>query len=175
MRVEFDDFEIAYAYDAAEIRRRVYQPLLDRRVGAELVKLAAPPQDYADGGALEKIGRQAREGVIVPPLALPFSLIGGVTHIGKTIIYLLTLVSVPLLGRLAIVTSIFGAALWLPFQWVDPITASPTFRSLHRQTEEKLGPVGATALLWIIRLEGKVYPLNNTIRHSVLHGITFGG
>lgn len=175
MQVEFDDFEIAYAYDASEIRKQVYQPLLDRRVRAELSKLGAPPQDYADGGALEEIGRQAREGVIVPPLALAFSLIGGVTHIGKTIVYLLMAVSVPLFARLAVMTSIVAAALWLPFHWADPITASPTFASLHRQTETKLGPVGATALLWVIRLEGKVYPLNDAIRHKLMRGITFGG
>lgn len=175
MHIEFDDFEIAYAYDASEIRRRVYQPLLDRRVRAELAKLAASPEEYADGGALAKIGRQAREGVIVPPLALAFSLIGGVTHIGKTIVYLLMSVSVPLFARRVVLTSIVAAALWLPFQWVDPITSSPTFASLHRQTEAKLGPMGATVLLWVIRLEGKVYPLNDAIRQKLLRGITFGG
>lgn len=175
MQVEFDDFEIAYAYDAADIRDRVYMPLLDRRVGAELAKLAAPPDEYADGRALEQIGRQAREGVIVPPLALTFSLIGGVTHIGKTIGFVLMLMSVPLLARLAVVAGIFAAALWLPFQWVDPITSSPTFNALYEQTETNLGPAGARALLWVIRLEGKVYPVNDAVRRDVLWDIRFGG
>ena len=175
MQVEFDDFEVAYVYDAVEIRNRVYMPLLGRRVDVELAKLAAPAQDYADSGRWEDIGRRAREGLIVPPLALTFSLIGGVTHIGKTIGYLLMLFAVPFAARLATVGVIFAAAAGLPFFWADPITTSETFRSLYDQTEARLGPLGATALLWVIRLEGKAYPVNDAVRRELLGGITFGG
>jgi hypothetical protein len=172
--IEFDDIELPYALDPEDIRRLVYEPLIERRATAQSVRLLSPPQSYQDGGALEELGRRAMESVIVPPIALAFSLIGGVTLMGKTIVYLLTLISIRRTVRWTVLAAIFAAAVWLPFQASDAITTSPTFAALYQRSERILGSVGARALVWTIRFEGFAYPFNDAVRRRVLRGIDFG-
>ena len=174
LHIELDDFTIEYATTFADVRRRVYAPLLERRVAQQVAQFVSPPEAYADGGRFEALGRRAKESIIVPPVSLAFSLIGGVTQLGKAIYYVMILLSMPRSGGFGVLAALFLATLVIPFRMSDPITTSATFQSLYRNAETNLGFLPANALLWVIRFEGAVYPGNEWIRRNILGGIGFG-
>ena len=70
-----------------EFEAAVVKPLLDQQVAHLEADFRSGDESFADGGKFERTGRKAYEGLIVPPIALCFSLGGAIVHICKLLNY----------------------------------------------------------------------------------------
>lgn len=121
-------------------------------------------------------GRTARRALLVPFMALVFSLMGALAHVTKLSLYVLTLVrGYPLFkkpGRFAMVTLILPAALVTVFAWTmsSDTTSSKAFRSLEQQA----GLVMRTMIRGTIHGQMVGYPIFEGVRVHLMRGFTFG-
>ncbi len=176
----------------------LHAPHLDYAVQQQLPHLQAALASYGAGGANEKQGENAARAVIVPPIALMFSLLGALTHLAK-LLYLLLL---PLSAALLYLTS------WRPVRLINrhplsfpvlliclllgifsvmnnSITASPAYHALrHGLQGAEVAITGQSSALsggTLLRVIHAVsigqsysYPLNHALRENVLMGFDFG-
>jgi hypothetical protein len=173
-------------------------PHLDYAVQQQLPHLQAALASYGPGGANEKAGEDAARAVIVPPIALMFSLLGALTHLAK-LLYLLLL---PLSAALLYITSwrpvrlLNRHALLFPVLLIclllgmfslmnNSITASPAYHALrHGLQGADVAITGESSLLsggTLLRVIHAVsigqsysYPLNHALRQNLLMDFDFG-
>ncbi|MBP6819065.1 MAG: hypothetical protein KBC46_07165 [Ferrovibrio sp.] len=169
--------------DENEVQSRVFEPLLQPLIEAQMEPLLAPLADYEDEGRLGERGREAAERVIVPPVALGFSLAGGLGHLFK-LGFLLLLIIFPRqqgkpawhsgLPRAALMGS--GVALLVIVTLAQPnsVVESPAYPVLHRYATERFTAAGATTIEWIIRMQAYAYPCNEAIRRHLLFDLSYG-
>ncbi len=119
------------------------------------------------------ISRQAAESVVVPPIALGFSILGALAHIAKIMGYLLgrRMARKPAVLIASTVVLIFGL---LIFFIPSNITGTEPYRVFETQTAEQLGSGTAWGLRFIIQAEALLYPVNNLIHWLVLRDFDFG-
>jgi len=173
-------------------------PHLDYAVQQQLPRLQGELASYGPGGANEKQGEDAARAVLVPPIALMFSLLGALTHLAK-LLYLLLL---PLSAAMLYITS------WRPVRLLNrhpltfpvlliclllgmfsvmnnSITASPAYHALRQGlqgadvaiTGEPSTLSGGTLLRVIHAVsigQSYSYPLNHALRQNLLMGFDFG-
>ncbi len=173
-------------------------PHLDYAVQQQLPRLQGALASYGPGGANEKQGEDAARAVLVPPIALMFSLLGALTHLAK-LLYLLLL---PLSAAMLYITS------WRPVRLLNrhpltfpvlliclllgmfsvmnnSITASPAYHALRQGlqgadvaiTGEPSTLSGGTLLRVIHAVsigQSYSYPLNHALRENLLMGFDFG-
>lgn len=173
-------------------------PHLDYAMQQQLPHLQAALASYGPGGANEKAGEDAARAVIVPPIALMFSLLGALTHLAK-LLYLLLL---PLSAALLYITSwrpvrlLNRHALLFPVLLIclllgmfslmnNSITASPAYHALRHGlqgadvaiTGESSSLSGGTLLRVIHAVsigQSYSYPLNHALRQNLLMDFDFG-
>ena len=176
----------------------LHTPHLNEAVKQQLPELRAAVSSYSAGGSNEKLGEDAARAVIVPPIALIFSLVGALTHLAK----LLYLVLVPLTATLLTRRS------WRPVQFLNrhplafpvaliavlvvtfslinnSITESVAYKNLKDGlagakitiTDEPL-PLSGGAVLRVMHAvsigQSYSYPINQYLREHVLQGFDFG-
>lgn len=176
----------------------LHTPHLNEAVKQQLPELRAAVSSYSAGGVNEKLGEDAARAVIVPPIALIFSLVGALTHLAK----LLYLVLVPLTATLLTRRS------WRPVQFLNrhplafpvaliavlvvtfslinnSITESVAYKNLKDGlagakitiTDEPL-PLSGGAVLRVMHAvsigQSYSYPINQYLREHVLQGFDFG-
>jgi hypothetical protein len=168
---------------------QLYEPMLEVLTTKELENYNAPALLYADGASLAEPGRTAARAVLVPPVALFFSLLGALGHLGK-LTYLLSKLAVSSrknVKGLLLIPLILIVAIWVVFSQMDnPITQSRLYtalrqQALHQADEEGellLHPLRARALLNVIHVvavgQSFAYPFNEGLREHVLLGFDFG-
>ena len=159
------------------VERDVYGPRVQKETDDRLATLLAPSASFADGGTREVEGRRAMEALVVPPIALAFSLMGALLHIFKATNYLAECT----LPRLRFRSPVIGAAVavvalsafWLP----NAVSSSAGFGIFERNMRAGWGVFGwpfATGILWTVQAQPHFYPLNEAVRNSVLFGLGFG-
>ncbi|QGU11763.1 hypothetical protein GNG26_15985 [Leclercia sp. J807] len=173
-------------------------PHLDYVLQQQLPRLQAALTSYGAGGANEKRGEDAARAVIVPPIALMFSLLGALTHLAKLLYLLLLPLSaallsvtswrpVRLLNRHPLIFPVLLICLLLGLCSVtnNSITASPAYQSLRHAlqgaevtiTDTPASLSGGTLLRVIHTVsigQSYSYPLNHALRQNVLLGFDFG-
>jgi hypothetical protein len=167
--------DISCAMDYSEFTRRVY-PAFVRQNGPELMRrLLDPPAQFGDGGPLDSLGRVAFTTVIVPPIALFFSLLGALVHIYKVLKYALVVVFARPEAVGVIVFLGVGALALAPFRLPNSITNSAGYQRVEarKRSEEPFGPLLSLGFRWVIQAQPYFYPLNERIRMQVLSGYKF--
>jgi hypothetical protein len=175
------------AYASATIfQREVFDPMVAENSQKKLKQYDAPPADFATGARLEKEGLKAARAAIVPPVALFFSLVGAILHLGK--FFYLSLSLVPALAQRKLVRfSAMGAVvvgLWITCSLIStPITESRLYTYMRGQIHEGdtqgagvwLLAHGLTNALHVVAVgQGLGYPYFEHIRTELLGGITYG-
>ncbi|MGH8463073.1 MAG: hypothetical protein ACRER5_02935 [Pseudomonas sp.] len=128
-----------------------------------------------DDGDLEA-GRDAQRALLVPFMALGFSLLGALAHMAKLTLYLLTVaVGYPLFRNkwgFAAVTVVLPASLLTGFAWTmssEP-TSSTAFQGMERETDA----VMRTMIRGTIHGQMVGYPVFEAVRVNLLNGFDFG-
>ncbi|MDU4840088.1 MAG: hypothetical protein E6X49_02940 [Leclercia adecarboxylata] len=176
----------------------LHTPHLDEAVKQQLPELRAAVSSYSAGGVNEKLGEDAARAVIVPPIALIFSLVGALTHLAKLLYLVLVPLTATLLTRrswrpvrflnrhpLAFPVALI-AVLVVTFSLINnSITESVAYKNLKHGlagakitiTDEPL-PLSGGAVLRVMHAvsigQSYSYPINQYLREHVLQGFDFG-
>lgn len=163
-----------YLVEPRAIQRQVYEPILRAAVNRRIQVHTADAREFEPGGRNAELGQQSAERLIVPPLALGFSLAGGLSHLMKSLYLSLVLAT----GRRRV--SIAALVAVLTFAAVggslatNAVTGSPVYRDLEAQVRQGRGHAIAAGLRWIVQVEPLAYPVNETLRRVALMGLTYG-
>lgn len=185
------------AYNTPEAyENRLYQSFLNFNVHKELEKYEGPLEDYQVGGKREKNGEDSARALIVPPVALFFSLVGAIGHMGKLMYLLIKLgalfassagkerltAKLKIAGRITPFLVIGGTlvAFWI---MDNRVTTSAIYQDLTQKslTQEEANWHAAFrkhalfASIHIISVgQGYGYPMNEWVRNNILQGFTYG-
>lgn len=176
----------------------LHTPHLNEAVKQQLPELRAAVSSYSAGGINEKLGEDAARAVIVPPIALIFSLVGALTHLAKLLYLVLVPLTATLLTRrswrpvrflnhhpLAFPVALI-AVLVVTFSLINnSITESVAYKNLKDGlagakitiTDEPL-PLSGGAVLRVMHAvsigQSYSYPINQYLREHLLQGFDFG-
>lgn len=157
-----------------DYQRVVYGPLVRHMVTQRSAELTAKSEAYSGNGAQAELGRRSVEALIVPPIALFFSLAGALTHLFKVSRYL-TILRWPVLRfrTVGLIAGLIGIAA-IPLVAKNDLTRSRAYSYLEAQTEADLGKPAALAARWIVQAQPYFYPVNEAVRRFALIGYGFG-
>lgn len=171
---------------------------LNEAVKRQLPKLQASLRSYSIGGENEKQGEDAARAVIVPPVALLFSLAGALTHLAKLLYLVLVPLTATMLRRkssrpvrlinrhpLVFPVALISALLVMFSCMNNSITLSPAYQNLKDAlrgaeitiTDEPLFLRGESLLRIVHAVsigQSYSYPMNQYLRETVLGGFDFG-
>lgn len=166
--------------DVQQYQKLVYTPTLDVRQAENLRQLDAPVSDFADGARYAGIGQDGMRALIVPPIALGFSLLGALVHIFKFLLGVIQLVTQRGFANIVYKTAgivagallIFAVANVLP---TTPLTGQKLFVDrLYPDAQHKYGDASMWLVRGTIHLQPIAYPVFEFVRQDVFRGITFG-
>jgi hypothetical protein len=170
------DVRLSHDMGFHQFRARIYEPKISSIVATNISNLFQPAETYADGGVHARIGREAMERLLVPPMALAISLLGALYHTFKSLRYLHWSLG-PTRGRWWrewIIGFLVLFCVALPFWAPNHISQSRAFSHLEAQLISEHGyPIGKMTR-WIIQAQPYFYPLNEAVRRNVLLGLDFG-
>ncbi|CAN7442502.1 hypothetical protein [Massilia sp. LjRoot122] len=167
-------------------RRRVFDPAVDLQFRKQWVAYEADGAKLGNGGRYEKQGRDAARAVIVPPLALFFSLLGALTHMTKLACMLSYAAlrqragSARYTGRVMAVIVAIAAAGTVSLCYLDnAFTRSPGYLLLEKRiADSDQAPVQAWAMARALHGvavgQGLFFPVNEAIRTRLLFNLKYG-
>ena len=151
-----------------------YVPKFDRLVRETMANYEAQDATFANGKSREKFGKDAMRALLVPPIALGFSLVGGLVHIGK----LFDCVFRFLPGRRSIkglaILGVLATAVLAVFLSPNPVSSSRVFGAFQRQINASFGWPLERALTWVVQAQPYAYPINEAIRIALPGDVTYG-
>jgi len=149
-----------------EFRDEVFKPLVEERVQELLSRYGSPAADYANGGKFEREGYSAAKTAVVIPIALMFSLLGGVAHIIKCTVILASFASSWLMRILApcAVALTFAVLLARPVQ----LAGDGFVEAMRHAMQSKYGVVAVALADGAMKLEQAVYPVAKALPWKVL-------
>lgn len=167
--------------------RAVYSKVLDWHVQDQLKKHGAPVAAFADGGKHRELGLDSMRAMVVPPVALAFSIMGTLIHLIKMALFLAQLAfargCTHGLAKGAFVTgaslALLGAFHFIP---TSHITRQPLYDYFEQRGAMLGGDGGATfggrALVFyarsVIHVQPIAYPIFEAVRVNILRGHEFG-
>jgi len=148
-------------------------PVYFSKFKALLNKLKADESWYHMDAPYEESGKSSLRNLVVPAVAIAFSLIFGLLNFINLILNLLFLLIqekfwIRWAGFIALVTFI----LMMPVRHEYQIYSQPAYVDLLSETQKDYG-LWADALDWVARTEPLVYPIGNILRHNLLDGFGF--
>lgn len=170
----------------AEFERAVYEPVVTLLARQALAPYLTQLDALGDGQPQEPLGRSAYRRMIVPPLALAFSLLGALVHVLKSGLYLLQVFAGVTFRNGAVKAAALLVLSLLAFlaapRLVDSTVAGqPLYRELLDKVR-RLGPgddptaggrLLAAGIDGAIHLEKIGYPVFAAARRHVLRGYDF--
>ena len=153
--------------------RKFVAPIYRVRLGTLTNQLKAEADWYANGAPYEAAGKSGLRNLLVPPVALAFSLIFGLLNLLNLALNLVfLLIEEKLWLRWTGVVVLTGFILMLPLRQQYQIYDQTAYRELLAETEKSYG-YWAGALDWVAKTEPLVYPLGNILRYNLLDGFSF--
>ena len=160
--------------------KKIYQVWLNDGIKKITDDFVAKTETFADGQEREEIGKNAVRAMIVPPIALFFSLLGAIMHIGKTLcvsmgtvlLFVTTEKKSKNIARLVMIC-ILVPLLTIPLTIKNPITKTDTYQYVENTINEK-SKWSSFAMRWIIHTQTFYYPINEYLRQKIAPYIDFG-
>lgn len=148
--------------------RKVLEPQIQRRVHNEIRNLKQGAPAYADGAALAPEGKQAMRAILVPPVAIAFSLFFGlwnlVTLLSSVVFAALGRRAVPRV-RAAVAVAALAGILCAPLILTNVYAENRAVGYFIGEVQES-HPILGRAFDWVIRIQPIAYPAGATIRQQ---------
>ena len=165
---------------SAMFEKEVYGPTVDDDVRVMMERNYADARDYGPRGRHRQTGEDAYRALIVPPIALVFSLIGAMVHIFKVFLYARKSFSV-VSARMTLCAFLIylGVMIYVPLMVNNNVTNQVLFKKLETTTQENVG--GFSGLIisygirWVAQFQPYFYPLNEFVRTKILFSPQFDG
>lgn len=149
--------------------RRVLEPQIQRRVHDEIRNLKQGAPAYEDGASLASEGKQAMRAILVPPVAIAFSLFFGLWNL----VSLLSSLAFAALGRRAVPRVRAGLAvvalagiICAPLILTNVYAENRAVGYFIGEVQES-HPVLGRAFDWVIRIQPVAYPIGAVIRQDL--------
>ncbi len=156
---EFEDSHIAPAYFI--------------KFTALLNKLKADEKWYEVDAPYEQSGKTSLRNLVIPAVAIAFSLIFGLLNFINLILNLLfLLIQEKFWIRWVGFTGLSAFILMMPVRHEYQIYSQPAYVDLLSETQKNYGH-WAGALDWVAKTEPLVYPMGNLLRYQLLDGFGF--
>lgn len=158
----------------ATFSKEVYEPILGVLSREQIKKYDAPVAEFGNGMRLAQFGKEGMRAIVVPPIALFFSIVGALVHIfklGSFLIFLIT--SRPKLGKRVMAGAVLAIFVYVGTAQ-NVVVVQPLYPVLHRQAAEHFCTPVALMARWVIQAQPFAYPVNEWVRLKVLSGATFG-
>lgn len=139
----------------ADFNTEVYERTLTIRAREAMESVLGRVNDYRDGGRLETAGKDAYRAMIAPPIALMFSLLGGLFHVCKTTNMGVRLLRKPRLA-LPAALGVGALALSIPFWAPAGMRAKPAVDRALAHTPLAF----QAAASWGFSAQPLLYPVN---------------
>ncbi|MGD0189130.1 MAG: hypothetical protein ABSD74_00145 [Rhizomicrobium sp.] len=169
-----ESIELPGVADGPTFERLVYDPMLVTQVDNTMLCYRSNPSTLADGGSKEQAGRRVMRALLVPPIALAFSLIGALVHVTKFLNYSLRI----FVNRAWLNIRTIGLAVALvalcAFAAPNDVTKSEGYGTMKEETRANLGSLFVVAFNWVIQAQHFAYPFDEAVRVHILDGWTFG-
>ena len=188
---------VAPTYRSPQEFRRLYDAMVAQQVRELRARYDAPAAKFEQGAVWFKDGNEAARAVIVPPVALFFSLLGAIGHLSKLLYLLATLALLAtrsdgrgaLSRRAALSASAVLvcalAGMWTALSFTsNRVTRSDLFQQLVdgvRAEEPEDGvwvharKAAVANITHVVAVgQGYSYPVNESIRTNVLQGLSYG-
>jgi glycerophosphoryl diester phosphodiesterase len=168
--------------------QNLYYPMLQRETFLEVQKYNSDAASFESDGTNFEMGVKATQATLIPPIALFFSLLGAIGHLGK-LSYLLA--EICLLGACSKIdrpwakrlqTIALHSLLLIPvglflFCWItlsymeNRVTRSTLYLALQKQLQSET----LSKMIHVVAVgQGFAYPFDEAIRQKVLFGLDFG-
>jgi glycerophosphoryl diester phosphodiesterase len=164
-----EGIELEDSQSLQTFRKEVYDPMIEIMVNDIITRYNAQTAAFEVGGAFYSDGERAMRALIVPPIALMFSLLGAFGHLIKLSATLLTLLAPTLsIGyRISAVVISLAMVLTVPLLLSNTVTRSKVYSALEEQTRTEVSFIGSYMVRWVMRAQPLLYPLADEIRHLV--------
>ncbi len=162
---------IGLSYEAFD--QRFLAPVFDARRRALLNRLQADTGWYQDGAPSEASGKASLRNLVIPAVAIAFSLVFGLLNAINLILNLVFLMieEKPWL-RWSLFSLMLALVLLMPMRHDYRIYSQPAYIDLLSETRQQYGG-WADVLDWVAKTEPLIYPLGNILRYNVLNGFSF--
>jgi hypothetical protein len=148
-------------------------PVYFARFNALLARLRAGPDWYEAEAPYEESGKASLRNLVVPAVAIAFSLIFGLLNaINLLLNFVFLLIEEKLWLRWLGFAALVSLLLWLPTRQQYRIYGQEAYRDLLVETQRGYGH-WAHLLDWVARTEPLVYPLGNLLRYKLMDGFEF--
>ncbi len=165
--------EATWSY--AQWRQAVWDPAFASAVEERIRPLQVAAEEFREGGSQAERGREAVEAMVVPPIALFFSLVGALAHLAKIASGLVGLVPrLPRLAPLGVWLATFLGLAVAPMGRSNAALEAGLFSAMAQESDAGRGALATGAMRWVMQAQPLIYPVGDTLRRSVLGGITFG-
>lgn len=158
---------------------QVYEPAIKNDVDSMRTERFASANQYGGRGRFAKIGKENVRALIVPPIALTFSLLGAITHIFKVLAFLVkAFVRVPTPVYVSAFMLYMFAVAVIPMTLTNQVTSQLLFKNLNGYMQAGIGGMNglaaSKAITWTTQFQTYFYPVNELVRTKVLAGATYG-
>jgi hypothetical protein len=163
------DMNLSYT----EFDQRYVAPLFELRHRTLLNRLQADPGWYQDGSPYETAGKASLRSLVIPAVAITFSLIFGLLNAINLLLNLLfLLIAEKFWLRWSVFAVLLALVLMMPLRHEYRIYSQPAYLDLLAETRQHYGG-WADFLDWVAKTEPLVYPLGNILRYNLLDGFSF--
>jgi hypothetical protein len=136
-------------------------------------KLRAGEEWYGADAPYEESGKSSLRNLVVPAVAISFSLIFGLLNMMNLLLnFVFLLFNEKLWLRWLGILILTGVILMLPQRQDYKIYSQSAYQELLSETRKNYG-YWADALDWVAKTEPMVYPLGNVLRYNLLDGFNF--
>lgn len=142
----------------------MFKPALQADVKRAIEKIKMPLSSYEGTGKTHQDGYEAMRAVIVPPLAMSFSLFFGLMNL---ISLLGQLLPISAFGSLAVRTALVAGVISLPLMMENKVTSSVAYKTIEKAVHTEL-PVMSHGMSWAIRAEPIFYTFVRNVRGVIL-------
>lgn len=156
-----------------EFEDRYVAPLYFAKFSALLNKLRAGEEWYQSDAPYEQSGKSSLRNLLVPPVAIAFSLIFGLLNMLNLFLnFVFLLVKEKLWLRWLGIIMLSIMILKMPVEQDYQIYSQAAYQDLISETENNYGH-WADVMDWVAKTEPLVYPLGNILRYNLLDGFNF--
>lgn len=166
---------ISLSWCPVEVERRIYAPSITALAKQKVRALRSESGTFGAGGTNAKTGENAMRRVLVPPVALAFSLFFSMASLVSLILDCLAMAVSGIWPRSVINpwainltrASLFALIIFFPLQIENKASASKAFKVLTSKLHASDKGFQARGLAWAMKAEPLVYPIARSVIPSV--------
>jgi len=151
-----------------QFRKLVYEPVLDIKQSEMLSIYNSDIRSFADGNKFETIGKSNMRAMIVPPIALFFSMLGLFIHILKITAFMLQIITGYTIRFKTLILIVIAFFMFVVFNIIplSKITKQDIFANyLLPLTSRQYSMPVACAIRGTIHMQTVVYPISSKVRN----------